>query len=171
MRQTMTKEGVPDALLWNDERSTSTYENALYGAQILRQKGIRRIILVTEAFHMLRSERCFRKQGMDVIPAACDFRLVAWDAANFFPSGHGILENEQVLHEFVGLGWYLIRGRISGLIAEAARHRAGAGTTRSSPPPSLPPAPSPLPDASSKNGRASSARSVPPVRALPWQYL
>jgi uncharacterized SAM-binding protein YcdF (DUF218 family) len=112
MRRMMVGEGVPDALIWTEERSTSTYENALYGAGILREKGIRRIVLVTEAYHMLRSERCFRKQGLDVIPAACNFSTVEQETNGFLPGGSGILENEQSLHELIGLGWYLVRGRI-----------------------------------------------------------
>jgi uncharacterized SAM-binding protein YcdF (DUF218 family) len=112
MRQMMANEGVPGALLWTEDRSTSTYENALYGAQILRQRGIRRIVLVTEAYHMLRSERCFRKQGLEVIPAACNFTSVEREVNGFLPDVSGVLESEQTLHEFIGLGWYLIKGRI-----------------------------------------------------------
>jgi uncharacterized SAM-binding protein YcdF (DUF218 family) len=112
MRRMLAEEGVPDTLLWTEERSTSTYENALYGAQILRGKGIRRIVLVTEAYHMLRSERCFRKQGLEVIPAACNFSTVATEANGFLPGPGALLANEDTLHEILGLGWYLIKGRI-----------------------------------------------------------
>ena len=112
MRRMMEEQGIPEPLLWTEERSTSTYENALFGAEILRRKGIRRIVLVTEAYHMLRSERCFRKLGFDVIPAACNFAEVTPEINGFLPGGAGILENEQNLHELFGLGWYLIKGRI-----------------------------------------------------------
>jgi uncharacterized SAM-binding protein YcdF (DUF218 family) len=112
MRRMMADQGIPEPLLWTEERSTSTYENALFGAEILRRKGIRRIVLVTEAYHMLRSERCFLKQGLQVIPAPCNFALITAEVNAFLPGGEGILENEQNLHELFGLGWYLIRGRI-----------------------------------------------------------
>jgi uncharacterized SAM-binding protein YcdF (DUF218 family) len=112
MRRMLADEGVPETLLWSEDRSTSTYENALYGAQILRQKGVRRIVLVTEAYHMLRSERCFRKQGIDVIPAACNFNSLEPEVNSFLPDASGLLENEQTLHELIGLSWYFVRGRI-----------------------------------------------------------
>jgi len=112
MRDMMVDAGVPESQLWTEERSTSTYENAVYAAEILRRKGIRRIILVTEAHHMLRSERCFRKQGLDVLPAACNFALLHSDPSGYLPGGRGILMNEQTLHELVGLGWYLVTRRI-----------------------------------------------------------
>jgi uncharacterized SAM-binding protein YcdF (DUF218 family) len=112
MRRMMVGEGIPESQLWTEERSVSTYENALFGAQILRQKGIRRIVLVTEAYHMLRSEHCFRKQGFEVIPAACNFATVDPEVNAILPGGEGIVENEQTLHELFGLGWYSIKGRI-----------------------------------------------------------
>jgi uncharacterized SAM-binding protein YcdF (DUF218 family) len=112
MREMLVAEGVPDAQIWLEDRSTTTYENALYSAEILRRKGIRHIVLVTEAHHMLRSERCFRKQGMDVTPAPCNFDDGPDSVEGFLPDGSAILDNEKALHEFVGLGWYLVRGRI-----------------------------------------------------------
>jgi uncharacterized SAM-binding protein YcdF (DUF218 family) len=112
MRRMMAEEGVPESLLWTEDRSTSTYENAVFGARILREKRIRRILLVTEAYHMLRSERCFRKQGLEVIPAACNFTVVHPVTNGLLPGGEGMLVNEETLHEFFGLGWYLMRGRI-----------------------------------------------------------
>jgi uncharacterized SAM-binding protein YcdF (DUF218 family) len=112
MRQAIIELGVPERMVWTEARSTSTYENALFGAQILRAKGIGKIVLVTEAYHMPRSERCFRKQGLAVIPAPCNFSGMEPAAASLLPGAEAIVTNEQTLHEFLGLGWYLVRGRI-----------------------------------------------------------
>ena len=112
MRRMMIELGVPEALVWTEERSTSTYENAKFGADILRARGVRRVVLVTEAYHALRSERCFRKQGIEVISAPCNFTEIEGGANSWLPGGEAILTNEQTLHELVGLGWYLVRGRI-----------------------------------------------------------
>jgi uncharacterized SAM-binding protein YcdF (DUF218 family) len=38
--------GVPAGMIWTEDRSKSTYENALFSAEILRAKGITRIALV-----------------------------------------------------------------------------------------------------------------------------
>ena len=64
MRELLRQSGVPDALIWTEERSLSTYQNALYGAAILRERGISRIALVVDARSMLRASACFRKQGI-----------------------------------------------------------------------------------------------------------
>jgi uncharacterized SAM-binding protein YcdF (DUF218 family) len=112
MREVMVAEGVPESLVWMEDRSRSTYENALFGAEILRRKGIRRIVLVTEAYHMPRSERAFRKQGIDVIPAPCNFTTVEPGPKGLMPSADAVLTNEFTLHELFGLAWYKIAGRI-----------------------------------------------------------
>lgn len=39
----LVKLGVPEGMIWTEERSRSTYENARYGAEILRQHEIRKL--------------------------------------------------------------------------------------------------------------------------------
>lgn len=112
MRRFLVAQGVPETMIWTEERSGSTYENAAFGADILRQKGIRRIALVTEAYHMPRAERCFRKQGFDVVPAPCGFLTLEFSVFQLIPGWRPVKETEQVLHEVVGMGWYWMRGRI-----------------------------------------------------------
>lgn len=113
MAEALRREGVPDGMIWTETRSSSTYENALYSAEILRSKGIRKIVLVTEGYHMLRSELCFRKQGVEVIPAACGFRTYSGPHAwVLLPSWVAAAWNEETLHEVGGLLWYWMRGRI-----------------------------------------------------------
>jgi uncharacterized SAM-binding protein YcdF (DUF218 family) len=112
MRQMMIEQGVPESMLWTEESSNSTYENAKLGTQILRAKGIRKIVLVTEGYHMLRSERCFRRQGVEVIAAPCNFTQLEGGPNTWVPGGEAVITNEQTLHEMIGLGWYLLRGRI-----------------------------------------------------------
>ncbi|HYZ86286.1 MAG TPA: YdcF family protein [Bryobacteraceae bacterium] len=113
MREVMAKQGVPEDSIWTEQKSTSTYENAAFSAAILKQHGVRRICLVTEAYHMARAEQCFRKQGIEVVPAACGFRIpLHWHASEFVPSWEAISWNEELLHELVGFAWYKARGRV-----------------------------------------------------------
>lgn len=112
MRHIFAMEGVPPSMIWTEERSRSTYENALYGAQILRNKNISRIVLVTDAYHMRRAELCFRKQGLSVIPAPCAFYLFQNRFHFFVPGISAIYRNECSLHEALGLIWYRMRGWI-----------------------------------------------------------
>lgn len=113
MRQVLRSEGVPDDKLWTEGQSSSTFENASLSAPILRQHGVKRILLVTEAYHMLRAQKCFEKQGFVVVPAACGFRIpLKFHFSEIVPSWEAISWNEETLHETVGLFWYKLQGRI-----------------------------------------------------------
>ena len=74
MRDFLQKAGVPANMIWTEDRSRSTYENALYSAEILRKHGISKIALAVEAQSMPRAAACFRKLGFQVVPAPSDFR-------------------------------------------------------------------------------------------------
>ena len=114
MRQNLESEGIPGDMIWTEGASRSTYENALFTARLLRAKNIHRIVLVTEAYHMPRSAQCFRKQGLEVIAAGCAARYLQFEGrwTQFFPSPQMIRYNEDSLHEWTGLAWYRLSGRI-----------------------------------------------------------
>jgi uncharacterized SAM-binding protein YcdF (DUF218 family) len=111
MQKVLEEAGVPGSAIWCESRSLSTHENALYSAQILRSKGIQNIVLVTSAYQMLRADLCFRKEGLQVITAACDYHSFgAYRIQDLFPSWKGLQITETVLHETVGITWYWLHG-------------------------------------------------------------
>jgi uncharacterized SAM-binding protein YcdF (DUF218 family) len=112
MRLLLEQQGVPSEMIWTEDQSMSTYESARDSAEILRKRGVHEIALVTEAFHMPRSEFSFRKQGLTVIPAACCFRTDPDDSPGLLPSAKAINWNEDTMHELLGLLWYRMQGRI-----------------------------------------------------------
>jgi len=112
MRDFLQHEGIPLSMIWVEERSESTYESAVNAKRILEEKGIHRIALVTEAHHMLRAEKCFRAQGLDVIAAPSNFTPLNLSLGGFLPDPGTIAKNGLLVHEWVGLAWYKLRGRI-----------------------------------------------------------
>jgi uncharacterized SAM-binding protein YcdF (DUF218 family) len=112
MRELLRGGGIPDDLIWIEDRSHNTHENATYGSAILKQHGIRQIALVTDAQSMRRAAACFRKLGMTVIPAPCDFGQLDLSYETFIPTWKAIRRNERTLHEALGLAWYSLRGWI-----------------------------------------------------------
>jgi uncharacterized SAM-binding protein YcdF (DUF218 family) len=112
MRQILERAGVPATMIWVEERSRSTYENILFGAEILRAKGVRRVALVTDARSMPRAVACFRKQGIPVTAAPSAYRDLGTWSEELLPSWTAIEENETTLHESLGLVWYWLRGWI-----------------------------------------------------------
>jgi uncharacterized SAM-binding protein YcdF (DUF218 family) len=112
MRELLEAGGVPENLIWIEDRSRNTHENSQYGAAILKQHGINRIVLVTDAQSMPRAAACFRKQGMDVVPAPGGFGQVEFSAEDLLPNWKAIQRNERTLHEILGLAWYSLKGWI-----------------------------------------------------------
>lgn len=114
MRDYLLEVGVSPADVSLEDQSTSTYENARQCEKILRQRGIERITLVTRADHMRRAAACFRRLGLEVTPAPCQFRSseFAWRASKFLPSPSAARASQEVWHEWLGIVWYWLHGRI-----------------------------------------------------------
>ncbi len=66
--QLLERQGVPLAAIDGEPCSRTTEENALFTSTILQPQGVRRILLVTDPPHMLRSLLTFRSLGFEVIP-------------------------------------------------------------------------------------------------------
>ena len=87
MAQILALTDVPEEAIWQQTESQNTYEDALYSARMLADRGITEIILVTSALHMPRSLALFEKQGLDVIPATVDFTITEQSWENTFKPG------------------------------------------------------------------------------------
>ncbi len=114
MREFLVEQGVAQADVLLEDRSTTTYENAVETRILLDQRGIQQIVLVTDARHLLRADRCFSAQGFEVTPVGCDYRATQFPAGllDCLPSAGAAVEMRDVLREWLGLIWYRLRGRI-----------------------------------------------------------
>lgn len=106
--------GIDEKHLILEDKSRSTYENAVNSCDWLKKNNLNRVVLVTDATHLYRSELCFRKQGVDVIPVGCAYRATKfrWDLNMFLPSPAGAEANRSAFHEYLGIVWYWLKGRI-----------------------------------------------------------
>lgn len=111
--------GVPEDALWLESHSRNTYENAVYCAEILEAKGIRRILLVTSASHMPRSVLLFEAQGLDVVPLPVDFTATQAPGEtlnletitlSLIPSAANLALTTRMLKEYLGIFVYNMRG-------------------------------------------------------------
>lgn len=113
MKDALVKDSVPQTMIWLETESRTTRENAMFSAEMLRQKGIESIVLIADARHMWRSELSFRKQGLKVVPAACNYRTGGrLHPTDFLPDTDQIGYIEEIVHEILGLIWYKVRGWI-----------------------------------------------------------
>jgi uncharacterized SAM-binding protein YcdF (DUF218 family) len=110
MRRMLEEQGVPSSMIWEEGRSRSTHENALFSGKILRDRGIREIALVVDADSMLRAEKCFRKLGFAVEPLPCWIQEFDFSAGNLLPSWQALSRSEILLYETMGLFWYWAHG-------------------------------------------------------------
>ena len=106
--------GVPSEALWLQAESRNTYEDALYCARLLESKGIRRVLLVTSAWHMPRAVRLFQVQGLEVTPLPTDFTVTeaGWrqlaqgdlraQMLALMPSADNLALTSRMLKEYVG---------------------------------------------------------------------
>jgi len=95
---------------WAEDASDNTLENARYSYQLLQKSGIKRIYLVTHAFHMPRSVLAFRAAGFDVVPAptafTTDFRT---SLLSFVPRAPAMRNSMYFTHELIGMLWYRLK--------------------------------------------------------------
>jgi uncharacterized SAM-binding protein YcdF (DUF218 family) len=106
--------GFPEEKILAERNSRNTRENAVQSLKIIREKKFKSVILVTSAFHMPRSVRCFQKVGLDVIPFPVDFKGADYSTfpESFFPSAQGIGDFATAAREVVGLVAYKLSGYI-----------------------------------------------------------
>lgn len=90
---------------WQEGLSRTTLENATMTAAILQPLGIKRVVLVTQGWHMPRSRWSFEKVGFSVVSAPVGFLGV--DNARVFggwlPESRAMWQSGQLLNEAAGL--------------------------------------------------------------------
>ena len=114
MRDFLIKMGVAPSDVIVEGKSRTTFENAVESRQLLEQRNLDQIVLVTDAAHMFRSARCFRALGIKVTPAACNYRAVMfrWSPCTFLPTPEAARKVQVAFHEWLGIVWYWLHGRI-----------------------------------------------------------
>jgi len=95
---------------WTEESSSNTLENARNSLQILQQAGIKKIYLVTHAWHMPRSAAAFRHAGLEVVEAPVAFTTrYQTDLLAFLPRAEALRDSKYFVHEVIGLFWYQLK--------------------------------------------------------------
>ena len=109
MKQVLEQEfGVP--VQWAEGESDNTLENARLSYPILKAAGIKRIYLITHAWHMPRSARAFQSAGFEVVPAATAYTTsYQTNLISFIPSAGALDSSRIVMHEMIGMLWYRLK--------------------------------------------------------------
>ncbi len=97
---------------WLEQASENTWENARNTARILKPLAIKKVYLVTQAWHMKRAKWAFQQAGLDPIAAPAGYLLpssarqgiVAW-----IPDTRAQMAAALIWHEVLGYIWYRLR--------------------------------------------------------------
>ncbi len=98
---------------------TVSRNTAEHAEQLQGLLGEERFILVTSAVHMPRTMRLFEKWGMRPTPAPTDHLVVKvrrrFSPYMLIPAAGGFTYASTAIHEYLGLAWAKLRGKISRL--------------------------------------------------------
>ena len=106
--------GVPDSAIILEERARNTYENAQFTKQLLIQHPeLKKLVLVTSAFHMRRSAACMKKASVTADTFPADFytsdRTFTLDRM-IVPNEYTLFMWQKLLHEITGYLTYKLMG-------------------------------------------------------------
>ena len=100
--------GIP--VRWREGRARNTRENAVLSAALLREAGIRRVWVVTQAWHMPRLTASFAGTGVEPVPMEVGrVRASPPTPENLLPDAGALRLSALALHELAGRAWYGLR--------------------------------------------------------------
>jgi uncharacterized SAM-binding protein YcdF (DUF218 family) len=112
--------GVPKEVVVTECGSSNTHEHAQNLPAIFEQRNVKRILLVTSAMHMPRALGLFRKQfpKLEFTPAPTDYHAVEERGntpsyhmvAAFIPTPSHLLAFSEIMHEYLGIAYYSMKG-------------------------------------------------------------
>lgn len=106
--------GVPAEAIWLEGASRSTWENAEQSVEILKSRGVLKVLIVTDALHMRRAEDCFRHFGFLTERASVPQPLV---------SCNGLHATRYALRELVAVAVYRWKGRFAVPLSDPGSER------------------------------------------------
>jgi uncharacterized SAM-binding protein YcdF (DUF218 family) len=89
---------------WLEGSSSDTEQNAVQTARLLAPSNIKKIVLVTHAWHMERAVKLFTVQGFEILPAPVQpIGKEYFHVLNLIPTAEGLEDTRHVLREALGL--------------------------------------------------------------------
>ena len=114
LQKILLNAGVPDSVILLEDKSRNTYENAQFTKRLLDQRpALKKLLLVTSAFHMRRSEACFKKAGVQADTFPADFYTYdrAWEPSRLIiPEEKVLVHWQKLIHEVAGYVIYKMAG-------------------------------------------------------------
>lgn len=116
MKQLALRLGVPEEAIIVEERSRTTYENAVETKRII---GNGSILMVTSAFHIPRALGLFHRQGIDAVPYPCGYYIqdrledeIVSDPFDLLPEVDALRRTTLAINEIAGTLLYRATGKL-----------------------------------------------------------
>lgn len=116
-RDIALRAGIPDSSVLVTRGVGNTADEAAAVADLVRERGWRRVVLVTSGWHMPRAVWLFELSGVPIAPFPVDFRFAAaegFSIFDFIPNGASLNNTESALREIYGNLYYRAFHRQSG---------------------------------------------------------
>jgi uncharacterized SAM-binding protein YcdF (DUF218 family) len=95
---------------WIEERSRTTWENALFTARLLLPEKLATVVVVSQDWHLPRALWAFERVGLKALPwPAPRTAPRLGEAADFLPSLAALHDTYYALHEMIGGVFYRLR--------------------------------------------------------------
>ncbi len=101
--------GIPDSVIFFEDRSNTTYDNASYAKQILDSVQLNPpYLLVTSAYHIPRAFLLFNNAGVLTVPFPCNYNSGRGGSSfwSLVPKLTVLSDWNPYLKEAVGYFWY-----------------------------------------------------------------
>jgi uncharacterized SAM-binding protein YcdF (DUF218 family) len=100
--------GLPPGRIVAESKSRNTRENATEFARLARERGWKRVLLVTSARHMRRSLECFRAAGLSPDTLAVDHRSrpLRFRWLGLLPRAEWLADSTSSIRELAGIAIY-----------------------------------------------------------------
>lgn len=116
MRRFLRDQGLSLSRIVFEDRSRTTWENAVFSRAIVKPAAHERWLLVTSASHMPRAVGAFRQCGFPVIPYPVDYRTPGFVSFTDLNLLGRLSELDVALKEWAGLVAYYLLGRSTSLL-------------------------------------------------------
>jgi uncharacterized SAM-binding protein YcdF (DUF218 family) len=104
--------GIPGSVVFTEDRSDNTAENALNTKHVLDSLHLKPpYLLVTSAYHMPRASLIFKNAGLQVVPYPCNYTdgRGGTELSDFIPRPSVLMSWDTYLKETFGYWWYRMK--------------------------------------------------------------
>jgi uncharacterized SAM-binding protein YcdF (DUF218 family) len=110
LMQAAFEENFAVPVAWNEDRSRTTWENAVYTARLLQPEKLSTVVLVSHAWHLPRALWAFGRVGLKALPWPAPRTTLRFGAlGDFLPSLAALRDTSYALHEMIGGVYYRLR--------------------------------------------------------------